>query len=98
MKRLKPAWIRKLNEIRKELEGWTCDHTHIARLRTNKIIEDILPGPGRVNITYTRNIMTALKYARTHFHFVTHNSMLVDIMAGKRIKISNYNVKGEMYQ
>ena len=85
--------IRKLNDIGRNL-------THeIIKLPLKK---DILDGrkeleqnffkdkKGRVNPSYTRNVLIALKYAETHFHYISEVSLLDDIKNNKKIFLKSY--------
>ena len=90
--------IRKLNEIGRNLTD------EIVKLPLSK---DILDGrkeleenffknnTGRVNLSYTRNVLIGIKYAETHFHYISGVSLLDDINDNKKIFLKSYVEKNE---
>lgn len=89
-KDFKPEWIRKLNEVSKQLEKVDVTLPSLAEEKEAKnIIEQILPPEeGTVTRDYVRRVLIALYYAETHFR--SGSSMLNDIKAGKELIISEY--------
>lgn len=83
-----PEWIRKLNEISKQLQNVTVKIPSLEEQKKAKgIIEQILPPEeGQVTMEYVRHVLIALAYAETHFRC----SMLDDIKEDEKIDIQKY--------
>lgn len=83
--------LRKLNKIGRDLLG-----TVVMLPTGNEIVEGTkelerrLNGNGRVNKTYTKNVIIAYNYADTHFHYKRRVSLLDDINNDKKIYINSY--------
>jgi hypothetical protein len=45
---------------------------------------------GRVNLSYTRNVLIGLNYAETHFHYRSKISLLDDINNNKKVFLKSY--------
>ena len=86
------AAIRRLNRISKQIQNVTVRiPSHKTQENAVNEISNILHGNGRVNISYARNVLFALQYARVRYHKVTGNCMLYDIRHGRRIILKNYS-------
>lgn len=90
--------IRKLNNIGRNLTDET------VKLPLEK---DIICGKkeleenffknkiGKVNASYTRNVLIGLNYAEAHFHYNSRVSLLDDINNNKKIYLKSYVEKNE---
>jgi len=84
--------IRRLNRISKQMQNVTVRiPSHRMQEKALEEISNILQGDGRVNISYARNVLFALQYARVQYHKITGHCMLYDIRRGKRIILRNYS-------
>lgn len=62
---------------------------HVA-VEAKKELEVIYSGDGRINQKYAKETLIAYEYSKTKFHFSTGNSMLKDIVNGKKIYFFHY--------
>ncbi|KGX84131.1 hypothetical protein [Pontibacillus litoralis] len=82
--------LEKLHEI----EGKITGSKHVPH---NKIIgearvelEQIFEGQGSVNFKYAKETVSGLEYAKNVHHHDTNNTLLEDIVNGKRIDFYDY--------
>ncbi|QAA23534.1 hypothetical protein [Sporolactobacillus terrae] len=81
--------VEKLHEQYKKIAGISITLPHHADVaKVQKELKLIFNGI--VFPSYASNTLIALEYAKTHFHYLTKNSMVDDIKAGKRIVFHNY--------
>jgi len=84
--------IRRLNRISKQIQNVTVRiPSHKTQENAVNEISSILPGRGRVNICYARNILLALQYAQTRYNDSSGVCMLDDIKNGKFINPEEYS-------
>lgn len=88
---IRPKTVFKLRGISKQLrDKSTPDPSYDDAEDARKDCEDILPGTGRVNAEFGYWTLKAYNYAKTVTHFKTHNTLLDDVLAGKRIYLTSY--------
>lgn len=96
LENFKPEWIRALNDVGKQLQNITVAIPSADEQQKAKhIIERILPpaDQGYVTMEYTRNVLIALEYAKTHYRC----SLLDDIKEGRKYDISDYKWQEEEF-
>lgn len=87
---LKELTLRKLQEQKKKItESITIPHTSDT-VKAKEELEAIFTGEGKVNFTFAEDTLIAFRYAETHFHYITGNSLINDIEAGISIVFNNY--------
>lgn len=87
----KVEWIEELNRIGKQTHGIfiklpSLDKLLMAQAELNKILSE----DKQADLAYTLNISMAMRYAQTQFHYITGDSLLDDIKAGKHIYTKDY--------
>lgn len=86
-----PQTVWKLREISKQLRDKSIpDPSYGDAANSTKDCEDILPGIGRVNEEFGYWVLKSYNYAKISTHFKTHNTLLDDVIAGKRIYLNSY--------
>jgi hypothetical protein len=87
--------ITKLHDQSKKLGALSVTYPHHADvMNITGELEDVLSREEGhqciVYSSYAENTLIASEYAKTHFHYITKESMMNDIKAGKRIVFNNY--------
>lgn len=80
--------LKQLHKKWKRIYGTITVPHHSLVVNGRKELEMIFQGP--VQFKYTREMLQALDYARSTYHFLTHRSMLDDIVSHKRIDFNDY--------
>lgn len=83
--------LRKLKEITDLIAGETVVPSYSDALKAKDELEEILSGEGSVSIGYAKKVLQGLNYAKQkNDYFNPTNSLLDDIIAGKRIIFTKY--------
>ena len=80
--------LKQLHKKWKKIYGSITVPHHSLVAKGKKELEAIFQGP--VQYKYSREILQALDYARSNYHFITGRSMLDDIISHKRIDFNDY--------
>lgn len=83
--------LRKLKEIADLIAGETVVPSYNDALKAKDELEGIFEGEGNINIGYAKKVLQGLDYAKQkNDYFNPANSLLNDIVAGKRITFTKY--------
>lgn len=90
LKGLSELTLRKLHEQKNKItEPITIPHTSDT-VKAKEELEKNFTGEGKVHFSFAEDTLIAFRYAETHFHYITGNSLINDIEAGISIVFNNY--------